>query len=49
MNEADDETPTPCDYCDGSGDCPEMCGADYECEVCNGTGACPHCDGSGEK
>jgi len=33
-----------CDYCDGSGECPEMCGADEDCEVCNGTGDCPHCE-----
>lgn len=38
-----------CDCCDGSGDCPEMCGGDEECQVCDGTGECPHCSGSGEQ
>lgn len=48
MND-EQNTGNKCDCCDGSGECPEMCGADEECEVCDGTGECPHCSGSGER
>jgi len=36
-----------CDYCDGSGQCPEDCDSDEDCEVCGGSGECPHCKGTG--
>jgi len=44
-----------CDYCGGSGECPECNGGndipdddDEVCEDCQGSGTCPECNGDGK-
>ena len=41
-----------CDWCDGTGECPECDGFGdyengYECEFCLGSGECTACGGTG--